>query len=173
MQKPGRPFIFAAAFALCMASYASASETANSLGFNSHGLPELPVQNPYATKPSCAGKMELAAAHRYLEVLRSDVAIVEESRSRIGHYPDGAFPLRRVGALSAEYVRTRAGFGFVLRFRPFSAIRPLFDCAYVSVATAAQLNRRGLPSQSPDGSPGAVFAFTTETGVYLVGEFEP
>lgn len=171
MQKLGRALVCAFSIALCTAHSVDAAERAPSLGFNSHGLPERPVANPYATQPRCAGRAELAPARRYLDALRSDVATVEDWRARNGHYPDGAFPLQRVGAMAPQYVRSRSGFGFILKFRPFSAIRPLFACAYLSVASAAQLDQRGLPSQSADGDKGSVFAFTPDTGIYLIGNF--
>jgi hypothetical protein len=170
MPKLGRAVFCAVSIALCIAPNVNAADLSAALGFNSHGLPDKPVTNPYATKPRCVGKTQLAPARRYLDALRSDVAIVEAWRARTGRYPDGAFPLKRVGTLTPQYVRSPAGFGFILRFRPFSAIRPLFDCAYLSVATAAQLDQRGLPSRSPDGGAGSIFVFTPETGIYLVGE---
>jgi hypothetical protein len=161
----------ATSIALCAMVCGTAARAA-SYGFNSHMLPDRAVADPYATKPGCLRKSDLITARRYLGALRTDVASVEAWRSRTGDYPAGAFPVQRVGALQPEYVRTRSGFGFVLKFKPFSAIRPLFNCGYLSVASPTQLNQRGLPWQSPDGSPGAVFAFTPETGLYLVGDFK-
>ena len=170
MHKPRRRLMCAVLTAFFVPSIAEAADVQTTLGFTSHRLSDRPVSDPYATRPSCAGKGELATMRRYFDALRNDVATVEAWRNRNGRYPDAPFPLQRVGNLSPQYLRTRTGFGFFLKFRPFSAIRPIFDCTYITVASPAQLDRRGLPLQSPDGSAGPVVVFTTETGVYLVNE---